>query len=794
MKELPAALQAMRAFDQFVVYLVKESKGRPGKTDKFPCDYRSGNVVSSQNPAFWTDFNTASEAAAKMGPQFGVGFVLTESDPFWLLDIDNCLIIDHQNPEKSDWSHTAKSLCMMFAGAAIERSRSLVGLHVIGRGTPPPHSCKNGALNLEFYSSKRFIALTGIDAIGDAWQDFSEVLPQFINTYFPPSQSSTVEQAWTDTPSQDWNGPSDDEELIRRALRSQSTSSAFEGKASFADLWKCNTEVLSKCYPDPTREYDANRADAALAQHLAFWTGKNCERIDRLMRKSMLVREKWERKDYLPRTILQAVGRQIEVLSDKPLELPERDFEVSEDSPKPKQVTGSRFANIEEQLKIFAGCVYVRGLHKVLIPGGELLKPDQFRVEFGGYQFIKDMANEKSTKDAWEAFTQNQAFRPPIVDDVCFRPDLKPGYIFEEEGNKLVNSYWPVDVPRKKGDPAPFLNHLNKVLPDERDSTILLSYMAACVQYKGVKFQWAPLIQGVEGNGKTLFTLCVAKAIGGKYVHWPRASELSSKFNSWLFGKILYGVEDVYFPKAKFDIIEELKPMITGGGGLTIEGKNENKFSAQICGNFIFNSNHKNAIPKTKNGRRYCVFYSAQQSAEDLIRDGMTEKYFVELYGWLKKEGHAIVSEFLHTWKIPEEYNPATKCIRAPQTSSTELAIEESKGHIEQEIQEAIDQGLPGFKEGWISSIQLENLLQRMGVSNKVSRKKRKEILNDLGYIYHPFLKDGRVDNPVMPDNGKPRLFIRNESPDVSIKSPSDVAKAYEMANNHSILPFFNRT
>ena len=58
----------------------------------------------------------------------------------------------------------------------------------------------------------------------------------------------------------------------------------------------------------PLRELPAN-FDLA---DLAFWTGRDCERIRALMNKSALARDKWEREDYLPRTILGAVGRQFE--------------------------------------------------------------------------------------------------------------------------------------------------------------------------------------------------------------------------------------------------------------------------------------------------------------------------------------------------------------------------------------------------------------------------------------------------------------------------------------------------
>jgi hypothetical protein len=780
----------MGAYRQFIVYLVQPSRTRPGKTDKFPCDFRTGRVANAHDSQIWTDHATAIAAAAQFGPSYGVGFVFTETDPFWFLDLDGCVL-----PDGSDWSPLAKQLCAAFTGAAVEVSQSGTGLHIFGTGRPPPHSCKNEPLGLEFYHSGRFAALTGTNAIGNAAFDGSAILPALVASYFPPDAAQAQEQGWTEGPSVEWRGPTDDDELIRRALRSRSTASAFGGRASFADLWTGNIEALGRAYPDDTRAYNASQADAALAQHLAFWTGKDCERIRRLMERSALVRNKWDRDDYLPRTITGAVGRQFEVLTDKapePVASPPEGPAPSatNEPPRPAMVTGSTFVNNETQLEMFAGCVYIRDQHRVLVPGGNLLKPEQFKVAYGGYTFTMDAANEKTTRDAWEAFTQNQAYRCPRADSPCFRPDEPPGALIHRGGQVFANTYWPIDVPRKVGDGTPFLTHLAKVLPDERDRFILLCYMAACVQHKGIKFQWAPLLQGVEGNGKTLFTRCVAEAVGRRYVHWPKASKLAAQFNSWMIGKVFYGVEDIFVPDHKREIIEELKPMITGGDGLEIEGKGVDQISADICGNFMFNSNHKDAVLKTNRDRRFCVLFSAQQEAEDLARDGMDGDYFPRLYDWLRADGYAIVSELLYTFPIPDEFNPATGCQRAPVTTSTAAAISASAGGAEQEIAEAVAQGLPGFCDGWISSIQLDRLLERLGIARRITHSKRKEMLERLGYAYHPALVDGRVNNLVLPDSGKPRLFILKTAPARAIQGAAEAAKAYEQANNHSRVPF----
>ena len=73
--------------------------------------------------------------------------------------------------------------------------------------------------------------------------------------------------------------------------------------ASFTQLFDANASKLAEVWPGEHGDYDASSADSSLASHLMFWTGRNMERTRRIMLLSGLRREKWEREDYLPRTI-----------------------------------------------------------------------------------------------------------------------------------------------------------------------------------------------------------------------------------------------------------------------------------------------------------------------------------------------------------------------------------------------------------------------------------------------------------------------------------------------------------
>lgn len=774
MQFLPDGLLPLARYKQFLVYHATPNPDHIGKTVKLPVHHLRGFKINPLDPANWIDVEQAIESAKLWGDGYGVGFAFTENDPFWFLDIDDCVT-------PMGWSTLAISLMTTLNGAAVEISQSGRGLHIFGTGQCPPHGCaysEGDKKLLEFYTQKRFVALTGNGVVGNAATDCSAVLPWLVTKYFSASSSVTsqgdVMQRWArallEPTHPDWSGPADNESLMRMMMASESAESALGDKPTLRSIWE-NTAQAQAYYHN-----DRNSLDAALAQLLTYWTGNNAQRMHDLMLQSKLVRDKYERSDYLPRTILFARDHATAFLKLKAAPPPV--IAAAEGIGRGKTIQGTTFLTPDQQKEHFAGCTYVMDAHKILVPGGDLLRPDQFKAHKGRRSFAMDGANEKVTRNAWEAFTESQANEYEEAHSTCFRPDQTPGAVIPKNGRKLANTWWPVSVPRVKGDVTLFTNHLAKLWPDERDRLIVLCYMAAIVQYKGIKFQWAPLIQGTEQNGKTLLITCVAKAVGFPHFHLPSASELTEKYNDWLYGTIFIGVEEIYVPDARREVLEILKPWITGKE-LEIRAMYAGKTMKEVCCNFMFVTNHKDGLRKAQGDTRIAPFFCAQQSREDLIRDGMTREYFVELYGWLEaKNGYAMVAEFLHTFKIPDEFNPCNKD-RAPQTSSTIEAIEHGMGGIEQEILEAVEQEQVGFRGGWISSIFLDRLLQNLKAERRIPRNRRRDLLKALGYIWHPALSNGRVNNRIDLDCGKPKLFILASHPSVKITNAADAVKVY---------------
>lgn len=346
---LADALGSMLSIPQFFVWRLEWSAAE-NKFKKTPC-YADGSVyvMSASDPANW---KTYAEAVAIIdslngnGVQYTLGFYLTANTGYWFFDLDGCL-----NTATGELSAEANYAMQALPGAACEWSSSGHGLHFFGRGLVPKHGCTNKAANMEFYTEGRGIAfgLTG-RAIGNADTDHTNAVNIICNHWFPP----VAEVSHGSGPRPEWRGPADDGELLRRALASGSAASKLGYKAAFADLWSRNVPMLAKTFPpsDAGSEFGESEADAALAMQLAFWTGCDADRIERLMLQSALKRDKWDKRvheTYLRElTIARACASVSRVLQDED-KVQKLDVSVSAEQVAASGDWIARVMNAEEQ-------------------------------------------------------------------------------------------------------------------------------------------------------------------------------------------------------------------------------------------------------------------------------------------------------------------------------------------------------------------------------------------------------------------------------------------------------------
>jgi hypothetical protein len=797
---LPGALAPLGAYRQFILVQLlpaMDERGNPvpGKSVKHPINPQTLLRHSAHDPAIWMGWEEAARLAASLPVHIGtvgwcIGFVITANDPFGCIDLDGCATLH------GGWNDQAVEIMRRMPGA-YELSLSGVGLHgwFTYGGKCPPHGKRKGILNIEMYTELRFIAL-GSSASG-TMHDLTAQLPQFIADYFPYDDSIDTGAGWTTEPDPEYSHLTD-EEILRIALgssRRQSAEAVFGDRPpmpTFSDLWAANVEVLARAYPplSPGKPFGQTEADLALAKELAYWTGKNCERVAHLMQQSALKRDKWlpsVHKTYFRDTVIKGVAFCGAVFKSKPI-LPEARPVPTGEKLEPQAITHETIVGRENLAILFAGCVYIQDQNAMLLPNGDIVDQQRFNAKFAGYTFVMDAQGQKMGKSAWDAFLGNQLIHFPRVEGTEFNPRMEFQAVIERAGRHWVNVYKAPIVDRAPGDVQPFMTLLRKLLPNGDDALILLSYMAAVVQYPGVKFRWAPFIQGTQGNGKSTLVECLTHAIGHKYVFPVKAGMIENGFNSWLENNILYVADDIYSSRDRTDMMEALKSLITQRDhSITLKGIDSIK--KRICGNFLFTDNHKDAMKKQDDSRRICTLYCAQQSKWDRNRDGLTKEFFGSyFYPWLEKGGYAHVSDLLATMVIDARYNPAGDCQEAPETSVTREAIIDGRTNVEHEVAEWIELGEPGFCGDFVSHHMLkERMLKNPMFAKSATPLKIKEMMGRLGYEMHRGLPDGRSPTFVQPDGTRPIIYVKRDVWQANITDAESIMVLYVQAQQEAM-------
>jgi len=771
----------VNAFDRFLAQLADKrmfivarngNRARGGDGIKAPIDPATGNPNDAQDPATWMLPHEA-RAFAMLDSDWIIGIVLTPGCGL------ACLDQDHVRNDDGSWdSSRVDWLAQWFPLAYRETSQSGHGKHTIFRveGAIHEHGTRNREAHLEAYHERRYIALTGQDAEGDL-VDYTYNFNALLKEYFPPTGTNNAIE-WSDEPTHpDYTATLTDDELIAIARASQPLK-AFTGEPRFEDLWTANADVLSKRWPDPgSGSYDESATDLALAGQIAFYTGCNHGRIYRLMLESALRRAKWDREDYIRRTIAKAVSSALTRATYAPVR------DAVPPAPTTAPVAASPGAmgswiHINQQPAVFKNCIYIEDLCGIYAPNAsEPLDKKRFDIRYPGV-YVTTIEG-KGTDSAWECFTRTTLWSPPKVRSSYFDP--RDPYLHIKDGS--VNVCNRPTVRMIAGDPTPYLNHLRKMLPNGRDAEILNAFFAACVQYPGIKATWCPVLQGAPGTGKSLLASIMRYALGPSMVVTVRSNQLTNRFNGWLCNNMLLVFDEIKLDHDRSDAWETLKPIVTEPLH-QIEYKGMDPVQRTICNNILICTNHKDALPKTSAERRLCMLYGAQQEPADLARDGMDTKYFDAFRAWLNADGpdgrpgtgYAIVAHYLSVCAIPPEFDFTKGADRAPMTTTTTDALIASRPGAEQEIAEAIEAGELGFRNGLMLGSTIPIRVRHAGL--RINHNRIAALAAALDYMPHP---DAGSRGRIVIERTQHVLYARRDHPSIGKGfSALDLTRIYQ--------------
>lgn len=246
-----------------------------GVEKKIPYDSKSEITkveAKANDESTWSDFETAKN---RINMKMGAGLYFKE--PYVGIDLDDVedeikrhMAGDYEDNIVSEFIHELDSYT--------EISPSGTGIHILIKGELPEGRRHYG--NVEMYDGGRYFTVTfnsiGLDYIRDDHD--TKKIAKLHKKYMPAKK---VKKRPQQTPESEMGAHGlSDTEVIKRASRSKQGEKI---KTLLAGDW------------DKYEEYPSqSEADMALANMLAFWTARDREQMDRIIRGSGLYRPKWD--------------------------------------------------------------------------------------------------------------------------------------------------------------------------------------------------------------------------------------------------------------------------------------------------------------------------------------------------------------------------------------------------------------------------------------------------------------------------------------------------------------------
>lgn len=260
---------------QWVLYKLENRGDRVTKIPYQP----NGFKAESTNPATWSDCQTVMSAyMANLGFN-GIGFVFTENDPYVGIDLDKCR--DLATGEVASWAANI----LRDIDTYTELSPSGNGFHLIGKGKLPATGRRKDGI--EMYESGRYFTVTG-EHYKDAGTDVCDIQDSLMALHAnvfgrPAALSRPLTMAATKSSSVASTSSTAPQTIDQSVLDAILNSNDAADHAQFqAGNW------AGLGYPSQSE------GDLALAGMLARHCGQHLDQIDRLFRRSGMMRDKWD--------------------------------------------------------------------------------------------------------------------------------------------------------------------------------------------------------------------------------------------------------------------------------------------------------------------------------------------------------------------------------------------------------------------------------------------------------------------------------------------------------------------
>ena len=365
-----------------------------------------------------------------------------------------------------------------------------------------------------------------------------------------------------------------------------------------------------------------------------------------------------------------------------------------------------------------------------------LLKTEAFNLKNGKH--VPESSN--GSKQSASKYVADKGYME-TVDMMAYLPNINEAIVSVEDF-KVLNSFNINTVPKaslkysEEGLKAIELvkKHISFICGNDENSNILTQWIAHQIQFPGKQILWSPVIQSIQGVGKSFFGELLRCCLGDRNVGTVSPTQVISDFNGWATGVSVNVLEELRVKgHNRYNAVNSLKPLITDRM-IQINDKGVKQFMTYNTTNYICFTNYKDSLPLDSDDRRWWDIFVNIDSLDEMsnIVGESAITYFPNLFNAVRTYGSEI-----RKWLL--EYNLTSEFLSIKQAPITNeklnmIATEECslEGYVE--IKEMIEKGGKYYNKNVISSSDLFSDFIFENPDIELNNSKKNYILKKLGF------------------------------------------------------------
>ena len=255
------------------------------------------------------------------------------------------------------------------------------------------------------------------------------------------------------------------------------------------------------------------------------------------------------------------------------------------------------------------------------------------------------------------------------ADGLTYEPGEQSG-IVNIDRQRLINVHRPTMVRPIKGDPGPWIDFINYLVPVENECWHLQRWCATLIAKADRRMEFSCLVVSeMQGVGKTtLGESILAPLVGWWNTSVPSETDVvEGSFNSWLAKVRLIIIHEIYAGQSK-RAYDQLKSVVTEKK-VTINEKFVKPYILPNRACVFASSNSLHALYMDDEDRRWLVVHATEERRP--------ESYWQGFYDWLKGDGLGVIYQWAIDFVAKDgAVGPGE---HAPETVAKSGMIEESR-------------------------------------------------------------------------------------------------------------------